>query len=101
MRIFSCLSVMESYYLMKIVKPRHCARLLKSRLPLLQLVPTISQRVRISYLQLHIDISKFLAFDNINIFARACQELGIPANDCISPNMFEQNQVVLSISSDL
>ena len=57
---------------------------------------TISPKVRSSSSKYDdgVDIKKFLAYDNINIFARACQELGISSNDCISPNMFESNQVV-------
>ena len=34
----------------------------------------------------------FYGRDNIIIFSKACQQLGIHNDDCISPNMFDNNQ---------
>lgn len=34
----------------------------------------------------------FYGRDNIIIFSKACQQLGIQNDDCISPNMFDNNQ---------
>lgn len=33
----------------------------------------------------------FLGRDNIQIFSRSCQKMGIQANDCITPSMFDDN----------
>ncbi|KAK8828182.1 hypothetical protein WA538_002695, partial [Blastocystis sp. DL] len=37
-------------------------------------------------------LSKFLGYDNISIFSRACQKMGIPAQECLSPIMFDNSQ---------
>lgn len=42
---------------------------------------------------LGVELSKFLGYDNISIFSRACQNMGIPAQECLSPIMFDNSQV--------
>ena len=40
--------------------------------------------------------TSFYAKDNIAIFSRACQEMGINKNDCLNPIMFENGDVRLN-----
>lgn len=40
-----------------------------------------------------LDKNSFYARDNLTIFAKCCQGMGIDANDCVSVSMFDRGDV--------
>ena len=42
-----------------------------------------------------LDKNSFYARDNLTIFAKCCQSMGIDANDCVSVSMFDRGDVGL------
>ena len=49
-------------------------------------------------LLLFLDKNSFFARDNLTIFARCCQSMGVDANDCVSVSMFDRGDVTSIIS---
>lgn len=50
---------------------------------------------------LTVDEGSFYEKDNLTIFARCCQEMGIDPNDCVSVSMFERGNVAFAPLRDV
>ena len=92
--ICSLPSVTVSYIFSGCVECRFCVKYLRSKSLRLSSKSSTTREVRLRLLLLRVELSKFLGYDNISIFSRACQKMGIPAQECLSPIMFDNSQVI-------
>lgn len=92
--ICSLPSVTVSYIFSGCVECRFCVKYLRSKSLRLSSKSSTTREVRLRLLPLRVELSKFLGYDNISIFSRACQKMGIPAQECLSPIMFDNSQVI-------
>ena len=72
---------------------RFCVKYSRSKFPRSSLESSTTREVRVRLHWSGVELSKFLGYDNISIFSRACQKMGIPAQECLSPIMFDNSQV--------
>ena len=92
--ICSLPSVTVSYIFPGCVECRFCVKYLRSKSPRSSSESSTTREVGMRLLPLRVELSKFLGYDNISIFSRACQKMGIPAQECLSPIMFDNSQVI-------